>query len=961
MTDIAVLGVKVDPTGVVTGVKVSKDELSKLGQQAKRTEQGIDSSFGNMKKAARLLSTTFAGLSAALVAKDIVSTGKQFESAISDLSAITGATGQDLEFLATKAREFGAQTTLSATQAAEAFKLIASAKPDLLESGEALAAVTKEAIALAEASGTDLPAAAATLGTALNQFNADASEAGRFINVLAAGAKLGASEVVDTAEALKQSGVVARAAGVSFEELNASVQVLAASGLKASEAGTPLRNIISRLQTDVDKFNPSVVGLTKALENLAAENLSAEQIVKKFRRENLAAAQVLIDNASAVNTLTNAMTGTQIAYDQQATRVNNLEGDLKALNSAYEDLKIEIFNVFGPGLRTVAEALTDFTKGVKDNREAIQEGLKVVLELEKALLAIFVARTLGPVLGRLAISMQAFASATRVSAASLTTFSTSAAVASTQAKVLQTSMTTLNGAVGLLGGKAGVITLAATALLLWHDMAEKATIKTEEVTRVIKALRAASGLASPALVEDAEKTREGLEAQLDAQQRAVDQQVKNIEYLRDTYKGGLFEDILKAFGVSFTTPIEQATNKLEELQDALIDTKRNLRDLTEEQLVNAISAADLVAMQAATAAEIKSVNAAIKEREKSDVEKGLAEDIRLLNVEIKAYQTALEQGLTAQKASEAATNALAKATFFLGIEKQAAGAKNKEEEASIRSLAAEQWRQVEVLRALEDANKKKAASEEKAKQIIAATRDPLEEMIHLQHEATLLFQEGVLTAEQLYARHDQLLEDFNASRSKANVMMKTDQQKALDEIKVAAQGIGDNIKDAFVQMAETGKFQFSSMIDAIIADLTRLAAQKAIIDPLVNTINELFKPSGGGSDLFGTLLGMGASFLSGGPVTGIGDPAYAGEFAGGGSFRVGGTGGTDSQLVAFRASPNERVTVETPMQQQGRSPSVSVTNNFVIQATDGKISERSQMQTARAASAAVSSAVSRLS
>ncbi|MBR7492814.1 phage tail tape measure protein, partial [Klebsiella pneumoniae] len=85
---------------------------------------------------------------------------------------------------------------------------------------------------LAQAAGTTLPDATRTLALSLNQYGASAQEADRYINVLAAGAKYGSSEIVDTAAAIKNGGVAAAQAGVGFEQLNAAIQVLAEREIK---------------------------------------------------------------------------------------------------------------------------------------------------------------------------------------------------------------------------------------------------------------------------------------------------------------------------------------------------------------------------------------------------------------------------------------------------------------------------------------------------------------------------------------------------------------------------------------------------------------------------------------------------------------------------------------------------------------------------------------------------------
>ncbi|MEP8995472.1 phage tail tape measure protein, partial [Enterobacter hormaechei] len=235
-----------------------------------------------------------------------------------------------------------------------------------------LTEATKSALTLAQAAGSTLPDATRTLALSLNQFGAGAQEADRYINVLAAGAKFGASEIADTAAAIKNGGVAAAQAGVGFETLNAAIQVLAEREIKGGEAGTALRNVILALEKGTDKtLKPSVVGLSGALDNLSKKNLSTAQAVKLFGVENINAASVLVDNRSKLNALTLALTGTQTAHEQAAIRVNNLNGDIMGLTSAFEGMIIKIGQSSTGPLRSGIQSVTDGINLLTDNFNAV--------------------------------------------------------------------------------------------------------------------------------------------------------------------------------------------------------------------------------------------------------------------------------------------------------------------------------------------------------------------------------------------------------------------------------------------------------------------------------------------------------------------------------------------------------------------------------------------------------------
>lgn len=351
----------------------AENSSKRFNRNAQEDAKRTDEAYSRMGKtiagvAGRLAGFAGAGLSLGA----IITTTREYGQALSDLSAITGATGAQLKSLDEAAQEMGRSTEYSASQAVEALKLMASAKPELLQTADGLTEATRSALTLAQAAGSTLPDATRTLALSLNQFGAGAQEADRYINVLAAGAKFGASEIADTAAAIKNGGVAAAQAGVGFETLNAAIQVLAEREIKGGEAGTALRNVILALEKGTDKtLKPSVVGLSGALDNLSKKNLSTAQAVKLFGVENINAASVLVDNRSKLNALTLALTGTQTAHEQAAIRVNNLNGDIMGLTSAFEGMIIKIGQSSTGPLRSGIQSVTDGINLLTDNFNAV--------------------------------------------------------------------------------------------------------------------------------------------------------------------------------------------------------------------------------------------------------------------------------------------------------------------------------------------------------------------------------------------------------------------------------------------------------------------------------------------------------------------------------------------------------------------------------------------------------------
>lgn len=350
----------------------AKDPLTNLVDTMVEGAQSANSFSFSMGALAKAIAGVITVGSIVSEFQKAISVTLEFNATISNLSALTGAVGKDLEVFRQAAIDIGGSTSLSATQAAEAMKLIGSASPELLKSADSLKSVTQQAVILAEAAGSTLPQAADALTGALNQFQLGSDQAGRVINVLAAGAKEGASEINDTVEAMRNSGVVAAQAGLNFEQFNGAIQALAQGQIKGAEAGTGLRNVLTILNTQVNSnLKPSVVGLSQALANLEKAGLDDTQMVKLFGRENITTAKVLLQFRGTMDEVTKSITGTSEAYKQAATNQNNLKGDVANLSSAFETLQISIGDLSDSTLRDLTQQLTSLIASFSSNKDSI--------------------------------------------------------------------------------------------------------------------------------------------------------------------------------------------------------------------------------------------------------------------------------------------------------------------------------------------------------------------------------------------------------------------------------------------------------------------------------------------------------------------------------------------------------------------------------------------------------------
>lgn len=274
---------------------------------------------------------------------DNIETASNFEASVSRITSLTGASSETIDSLKRSAMELGATTTQSASEVMEAFGMIGSKSPSLLGDADALAEVTKNCIMLSEAANMDLGTAATAVTGILNQFGIEANRSAEIVNLLAAASQQGAGDVGYLNTAIVNCGSVAGTLGISVNQVVAVLEQLAQSGVDASSAGNQLKNIMLKLESSSDNnLKPSVVGLTTALQNLGNEHLSTTDLTKKFGTENVAAALTLIKTAESAEKLTQSITGTNTAEEQQKTNNDNLQGSLKNLSSKWEAFNLAI-------------------------------------------------------------------------------------------------------------------------------------------------------------------------------------------------------------------------------------------------------------------------------------------------------------------------------------------------------------------------------------------------------------------------------------------------------------------------------------------------------------------------------------------------------------------------------------------------------------------------------------------
>lgn len=324
-------------SNIFTRLLLNADGFNKNLYQAQKNLKG----FAATSKGVFSGLTTFTSYAAAFVGistsiHSAVTANMEFEKSLSSLRSLTGVSAQELNYFRTEAIRMGMDSTQSASQMVDAFKLIGSQMPELLKNKTALTQTAEAAVVLAEAAELDVPTAAKALTGALNQMGASSSEAANYINILAAASQQGSADIPYLNKAIENAGGAASSTGVKFNELVAIIEAIAPKITDAASAGTNLRNIFLTLESSANQnLRPSVVGLSTAIDNLSKMNLDAVQLTKMFGKESVTAAIAILQEKDAFDELSQSIKDTNTAYDQAAINNDNLAGSIGKLQSSW--------------------------------------------------------------------------------------------------------------------------------------------------------------------------------------------------------------------------------------------------------------------------------------------------------------------------------------------------------------------------------------------------------------------------------------------------------------------------------------------------------------------------------------------------------------------------------------------------------------------------------------------------
>lgn len=337
---------------------------------------------------------------AALLAFFGVSTavGAQFEQQMKKVAVISEATEEEFSLLTEEARRLGATTAFSATEAASAMELLASAGQKPRE----VLATTGQALMLAGAGSVDLDTATSALASTLSQFSLDAEESGRVVDVFARATADSQFTVSDLSEAMKYGGTVGAGFGWSLEQTVAALAQFRDLGLEGTTAGTALRSAMSQAaqQTDVNRKALKKYGLD--LEDVNPQLHSFQEILVTVGNAAMSTSDLMtvfgVEAGASFGQLANQAAMGSRAVDDMTVRLEDAQGAASAmygemqqtvagafaeLQSAAEEVMLTVYETFRGPLAEVIGSLTAFVNQIAGSIEA--RGATIAAYLQKAL------------------------------------------------------------------------------------------------------------------------------------------------------------------------------------------------------------------------------------------------------------------------------------------------------------------------------------------------------------------------------------------------------------------------------------------------------------------------------------------------------------------------------------------------------------------------------------------------
>lgn len=319
-----------------------------------------------------------ATIAVAAVGGTMIAAGKaaaDFEVHLDSLQALTGLSTEAMKGVSDTALDMSKKFGISANEIVDAMGLIGSQAPELLKDADALAFVTEAAMTLAKAGSISAEAAGSAITTVVNQMGVLPSEAMNIANALEAAEQQGSASVEYLNTAFEKAGTQAKAAGMSYTDLAAMIETVAPKFSSADVAGSQLSSTLLKLSMGADEFNPAVVGMSQALQNMADAQLTNEQLSKMVGEANITMIKTMIDGKSAFDGFSTSLVGTNSAVESAQMKSDNFSGAMDRLKASWDAFLITL------GQSGVIQQIAD---NIMDVMEALGQVMDVLDEVIKS-------------------------------------------------------------------------------------------------------------------------------------------------------------------------------------------------------------------------------------------------------------------------------------------------------------------------------------------------------------------------------------------------------------------------------------------------------------------------------------------------------------------------------------------------------------------------------------------------
>lgn len=386
----AIAYLELDTSKFSKGFVSAYNDLKVFGDKSATAEQKLNGLSSAFKTTGGLLSKNVT-LPIVGVGAAAVKTATDFEAGMSEVKAISGATGSEFDALRDKAIEMGAKTKFSASDSADAFKYMAMAGWDASQMMDGIAGIMD----LAAASGEDLATTSDIVTDALTAFGLQASDSAHFADVLAQASSKSNTNVGLMGETFKYVAPVAGALGYSIEDTAVAIGLMANSGIKGSQAGTALRSTITRLAKPVGEAKDAVEELGISITNAdgtmkplsqtmvelrekfagLTEEQKAQYVAMLAGQEGMSGLLAIV-NASDEDfqKLTDEINNANgAAEDMASVMMDNTAGAVEQLKGALESAGILIGEKLTPYIRKLAEWITGLVEKFNSLSEEEQD------------------------------------------------------------------------------------------------------------------------------------------------------------------------------------------------------------------------------------------------------------------------------------------------------------------------------------------------------------------------------------------------------------------------------------------------------------------------------------------------------------------------------------------------------------------------------------------------------------